>query len=57
MNGFGFGFVDTGAFDSAKMESSIVWVRESTFNALKGPKTSVTNELMLDTTLIQSWSE
>lgn len=38
---FGSGFVDTGAMDSAMMESSILWSRESTFKVLRGPKTSV----------------
>jgi hypothetical protein len=40
-NGFGSGFEDTGVIVAAMMESSILLVRESTFNVLKGPKTSV----------------
>lgn len=39
--GFGSGFVDTGSSDSAIMESSILWFRDSTFRVLRGPKTSV----------------
>jgi hypothetical protein len=55
MNGFGSGFVDTGVIDSAMMASSILWVRESTFNVLKGPITSVVSELAFDATIHQSW--
>lgn len=41
--GFGSGFEDTGVLDSAKIESVMLFVRESTFRVLKGPNTSAVN--------------
>lgn len=35
------GFVDTGDMDSAMIDNSSLWSRESTFRVLRGPKTSV----------------
>lgn len=54
---FGSGLVDTGVNDSAMMESSILWLLDSTFKALRGPKTSdvIKGQIKTDSSHILRW--